>query len=280
VRERKYLLLIVLGTFFLVMFNLPESVSQSLRGGFREGIASYQGAIMRALAKVHRPSTARVKPPADLSGDNERLRLEIAALRSETTLLERVARENKELRNLLGFRQRVTDKTVACQVIARDDGYGWWQTIRLDKGRDDGVSENQPVITPEGLVGKTIDVSGQTCDVLLISDRNFKVAVRFDQEGSYGILHGGGVSLRGVHSLGVICAPVPFQVEYLRKDMTIKPGERVVTSGLGGVFPEGLVVGQVGLVAPDETGLYQVATVVPAADLARLRQVLVVMGKK
>lgn len=279
-RERKYLLLIVLGTFFLVMFNLPESVSHGLRGGFREGLASYQGAIMRSLAKVHRPSLARGKPAADLPGEDERLRLELEALRAETTLLARVARENEELRKLLGFRQRVSFKTVACQVIARDDGYGWWQTLRLDKGRDEGIRENQAVITPEGLVGKTIDVSGQTCDVLLISDLNFKVAVRFEQEGSFGILHGGGVSVRGVHGLGVVCAPVPFEVDYVRKDMTIKPGERVVTSGLGGVFPEGLVVGQVRQAAPDETGLYQIATVVPTADLARLRQVLVVTGAK
>ncbi len=279
-RDRKYLLLIVLGTFFLVMLNLPESVSHGLRGGFREGIASYQGAIMRALAKVHRPSSARGRLADDRSGADERLRLENASLRAETTRLARIARENEELRTLLGFRQRVSFKTVACQVIARDDGYGWWQTLRLDKGRDEGVRENQAVITPEGLVGKTIDVSGQTCDVLLISDRNFKVAVRFEQEGSFGILHGGGVSVRGVHSLGVICAPVPFEVEYVRKDMTIKPGEKVVTSGLGGVFPAGLVVGQVGSAAPDETGLYQVATVIPTADLARLRQVLVVTGVK
>jgi rod shape-determining protein MreC len=280
VRERKYLLLIVLGTFFLVMFNLPESVSQNLRGGFREGIASYQGAIMRALAKFHRPLTARGVLTPDLAGDYDRLASEVMALRSETTLLARVARENLELRGLLGFRQRVAFQTVACQVIARDDGSGWWQTIRLDKGRDEGIRENQPVITPEGLVGKTMDVSGQTCDVLLISDRNFKVGVRFEQEGSYGILHGGGVSVRGIHDLGVLCSLVPFQVDYVRKDMTIHPGEKVVTSGLGGVFPEGLVVGQVGVTAPDETGLYQVATVIPTADLARLRQVLVVTGEK
>jgi rod shape-determining protein MreC len=168
---------------------------------------------------------------------------------------------------------------VACRVIARDDGYGWWQTLRLDKGGGDGIGENMPVIAAGGLVGKTIDVSDQTCDVLLISDRNFKASVRFEQEGSFGVLRGGGVSLRGVHKLGVFCAPLPFQVDYLRKDLVIRPGEAVMTSGLGGAFPAGLVVGAVSEVAPDETGLYQIAEVTPTADLARLSEVLVVVGE-
>lgn len=276
-RDRKYLLWIVLGTFFLVMFNLPESISASLRGGFREAIASYQGAIMRAWEGLHRTSAA-MGSLTDLAGERDRLEREVATLRAASAGQAQMAHENEELRRLLELRRRLTHKTVACQVIARDDGYGWWQTLRLDKGSEEGVRKNQPVITPDGLVGKTIDVSGQTCDVLLISDRNFKAAVRFEQDGSYGILRGGGVSLRGVHSLGVVCAPVPFQVDYVRKDVEIKPGEAVVTSGLGGAFPAGLRVGQVAQVAPDETGLYQVATVVPAADLERLRQVLVVIG--
>jgi rod shape-determining protein MreC len=122
-------------------------------------------------------------------------------------------------------------------------------------------------------------VSGQTCDVLLVSDRNFKASVRFEQEGSFGVLHGGGVSLRGAHKLGVFCAPLPFQVDYVRKDLAIRPGETVTTSGLGGTFPAGLVVGRVTGVAADETGLYQIAEVTPAADLARLREVLVVVGE-
>jgi rod shape-determining protein MreC len=192
VRERRYLLLIVLGTFFLVLFNLPDSVSKVLRGTFREGVASYQGVIMRSLSRLHRTSEAMANL-SDLAAERDRLTREVATLRADANSMERVARENQELRTLLGFRKRIARRTVACQVIARDDGYGWWQTVRLDKGRDDGVRENQPVITPEGLVGKTIEVSRQTCDVLLISDRNLKVAVRFEQDGSYGVLRGGGV---------------------------------------------------------------------------------------
>jgi rod shape-determining protein MreC len=72
--------------------------------------------------------------------------------------------------------------------------------------------------------------------------------------------------------------PVPFQVEFVRKDVKLRPGELVTTSGLGGVFPAGLIVGRVVGQELDETGLFQRAVVTPMADLARLRRVLVVTG--
>ncbi len=277
-RENRYLVLILLGTFFLIILNLPDSVSGFFRGAFREGIAPYQQAVMKAWGGVRSGSVASGRV-ADWVREREVLAEEAQSLRAQVRRLELLERENQELRDLMGFRRRLGYRTAACDVIARDDGYGWWQTVRLDKGRADGLAENMAVITPDGLIGKTMEVSEQTCDVLLISDRNFKVSVRFEGEGSYGILHGGGVSLRGRHSLGVVCSPIPFQVEYVRRDLEFKVGEVVTTSGLGGVFPPGLIVGRVIAQSADETGLFQRAEVVPAADLSKLRHVLVVLGE-
>jgi rod shape-determining protein MreC len=278
VKGRNFLLGVALGTFFLVLLNLPSSVSSSFRGFLRDGMAAFQGTVTRALSGLHRTS-ASVGSMADVVRERDELDRDVIALRAKVRSLDSVARENSELRDLLAFKQRLALRTVACEVIARDDGCGWWQTLRLDKGREEGIAENMPVLTPEGIVGRTTEVSAKTCDVLLISDRSFKASVRFEQEGSFGILHGGGVSLRGMHGTGVLCVPSPFQTDYVRKDLAIKPGERVVTSGLGGVFPPGLMVGRVIRMTPDETGLYQHAEVEPSADLARLRQVLVVTGQ-
>lgn len=278
-RERKIFMLLVLGTFFLVLFNLPESVSIRLRNLFRDAIASYQGGVMKALTGLQRTSLA-VGGGSEVVQERDRLRSEVTELRARAQAMDRTLRENQELHDLLGLRRQLGFRTEACQVIARDDGYGWWQTVRLDKGRRAGIHEAMPVVTPEGVVGKTIEVSDETCDVLLISDRNFKVGVRFDKEGSFGVLHGGGVSLRGAPGLAVTCAAAPAEVDYVRKDLTLAPGETVTTSGLGGVFPAGLVVGRVRQTAMDESGLYQVVTVVPAADLARLHRVLVLVAKE
>lgn len=277
-RNRSYFLWAALATFFLVLLNLPPSVSSSLQGFFRESMATYQGGVTRLMSRLQDTSKA-VGNIAEVIGERDRLDKEAAMLRSRVRELEPLARENRELRDQLDYKKRLPLKTVACEVIARDDGYGWWQTIRLDKGREDGIAENMPVITPEGVVGRTTAVSGRTSDVLLISDRSFKASVRFETDGSYGILNGGGVSLRGVHSAGVLCLPGVCRVDYLRKDLEIKDGELAVTSGLGGIFPPGLVVGRVVRLAPDETGLFQQGDVEPTADLGRLQRVLVVTGK-
>ncbi len=276
-RDRTFVLGVVLATFFLVLLNLPSSVSSSLRGFFRGSMATYQGGVTRLLTRVHKTSSV-VGGISEVIKERDQLDKELTALKAQLRGLAGVMRENNELRSLIGFKKHFSLRTVACEVIARDDGYGWWQTIRLDKGHDDGIAANMPVITAEGVAGRVIEVGAHTCDVLLISDRSFKVSVRFEQEGSFGILKGGGISLRGDHRLGVLCMPTPARVDYVRKDLEIKVGEMAVTSGFGGCFPAGLVVGRVVSMTMDETGLYQVAEVEPAADLARLQQVLVVTG--
>ncbi len=277
VRDRTFVLGVVLATFFLVLLNLPSSVSSSLRGFFRGSMATYQGGVTRFMSRIQKTSSA-VGSINDVIDERDLLQKEVTVLRSQLRSLDGVARENKDLRELLGFKKQLTLRTVTCEVIARDDGYGWWQTIRLDKGRNEGIGVNMPVMTLGGVVGRVIEVNTHTCDVLLISDRSFKLSVRFEQDGSFGILQGVGISLRGDHGFGVLCMPTPARVDYVRKDLDIKAGEMVVTSGFGGVFPAGLAVGRVVSISMDETGLYQVAEVAPAADMARLQQVLVVTG--
>lgn len=276
-RDRTFVLGVVLATFFLVLLNLPSSVSSSLRGFFRGSMATYQGGVTRFMSRIHKTSSV-VGNITEVINERDLLQKEAAMLKAQLRSMDGVARENQNLRELLGFKKQLSLRTVACEVIARDDGYGWWQTIRIDKGHDEGIAVNMPVMTPDGVVGRVIEVNSHSCDVLLISDRSFKVSVRFEQDGAYGILQGSGISFRGDHGFGVLCSPSPARVDYVRKDLDIKTGEIVVTSGFGGVFPAGLVVGRVIGMNLDETGLFQVAEVAPAADMARLQQVLVVTG--
>lgn len=279
VRKRTLLVLIVLGASLLVVLNLPGTVSVFLRGIFRDSVAAYQAGVTRAAAKFRHTSSA-VGGGTELTLERNRLKQEVAEAQSQLRLAAALARENADLRRLLEFRERQPFKTVACGVIARDDGYGWWQTIRLDKGHTAGILENMAVITPDGLVGRTIEVSEDTSDVLLISDRNFKVSVQFEEVGSFGVMCGGGVDLRGSHELGVLCAPASPLVDYIRKDVQIRNGGMVVTSGLGGVFPRGLAVGRVRRIFMDESGLFQRVELVPSSDLSRLDKVLVVVRWK
>jgi rod shape-determining protein MreC len=240
-------------------------------------LGAYQEGVMRARVGAGQ-SWVGLTQGARLADDCARLTRENDALRAQVDKLDAAGRENARLRRLLDLGRDARRPVVACEVIAREDGYGWWQTVRLNKGRDAGLHADMAVITAGGLVGKTHEVSASSSDVLLIADRTVKVAVRFEPSGAYGVLRGGGVSAAGRYQLEILFNPRPFQVEYLSKELAIQPGEKVVTSGLGGVFPANIPVGVVRRVWPDETGLYQHAEVLPAADLSRLQEVLVVVG--
>ena len=132
------------------------------------------------------------------------------------------------------------------------------------------------VITPEGLVGKTVAVSRQTARVLLMTDPTCKVAAKFPRNGVFGIVRGGGVSLAGRSMLEILCAPDPCRMDFIAKDMDIRRGDEVVSSGLGGVFPAGLTVGYIRSSSMDRSGLYQHADIAPAADLGAVNRVFVV----
>ena len=120
-RDRNYLLWVAMATFFLVLLNLPSTVSSSLRGFFRDSLATYQGAVTRAISGLYRTSSV-VGNMTDVVRERDELRREAAGLHAQVRSLDRMVRENSELRDLLNFKQRLSLKTVPCEVIARDDG--------------------------------------------------------------------------------------------------------------------------------------------------------------
>jgi rod shape-determining protein MreC len=275
VKGYRYAVLVVLGAAFLIAFNLPQTVSRPLRSLSREAMAPFQGALRQVADAAADLFRGLVRAGA-LARERDRLAQELAAGRAASRRLDAVERENAELRRWLGFAAE-PNRCVPSEVIAREDGSGWWQTIRLNRGRLDGVGTNQPVVTLAGLVGRTQSVSARSCDVLLISDPNCRVAVEVERTGTPGILSGGGVSVAGRHEAGFLCPMAPCAVEYLDKDAPVQVGDAVRTSGLGGVYPPGILVGQVSRLYTNASRLYLCADVRPAADLARLRRVAVLL---
>jgi rod shape-determining protein MreC len=182
-----------------------------------------------------------------------------------------------ELRKQLGFMKLSKRKMILCEVIARDEISGWWQVVTLNKGLINGIEEGKAAVTVDGVIGKTIQVSRQTCDVLLITDPNCRVACKFSRTGTFGIVRGGGVPVRQTSSLEMLYLPSSCRMDYISREDDIWIKDEVVTSGLGGVFPEGLLVGHVEKVDIDPSGLYQRADVTPAADIGKLRYVFIVM---
>ncbi len=254
----------------------------SLRGRVstltRDSTAPY-GRFVLEVQSMFAGVTDLTKGVTDLKRENEALTDEIDALRVRLLLLEEVQRDNDNLRQAIGL--GLTPSSYVCaEVVSRGGATGWWKIIRINKGVKDGVIRNSPVVNTSGLVGRVVDTSAETSDVLLLTDVNSKLSCYIEDvgEGARGILTGTGVS--GSHSeLDLLHLVEPMSLAYLEKSLEIKKGARIVTSGIGGLYPRGLPVGEVVESISDASGLFQRAKVAPYVDFASLDRVFVLLGK-
>lgn len=255
---------LLLAVLVVLLLNLPESMSGALKSVFRETARPLQRAGEGVL-EAGREYVQAIRRIPGLRRANEDLLMEMARLEAERAYWLQIASENEDLRRLLALRPVPHQNWIPARVMARSHD-GWWQTIRLSKGSDDGIAVNMPVLSRDGLVGKTVAVSRNTADVLLLSDPAFKVSSRLARAGSFGVVNGRGPSWEG----RVYC-----RMEFIHRNQEIREGDEVVTSGLGGIFPENLPIGTVDRVYMDDSGLYQLAEIVTRADLSSLRYVFV-----
>ena len=264
-RQRNLTIWLGLLALLLAVLNLPPAASQSVKNLVRETIAPLQES-MTALLRSLREGVTSVRGLAGLVEENKRLSQEVVRLLAQQRENKVLQRENEDLRRQLGFVARAAEDLVAGEVISRSRD-GWWSTLRINKGASDGLKPEQAVISMDGLVGKTVSVSERTADVLLLSDPTCRVAAQILRTGSFGLVAGRGPSWEGE----VVC-----RMEFINKNVPIVPGDEVITSGLGGVFPKGLLIGYVDRVYTDRTGLYQYADIISQADLGLLQYVFAV----
>lgn len=263
-KDRRWIALCTVGLAVVAMMNLPDSASLRVKGAVRDGISPIQ-AVLRGGVRELQDIVRYVRGVGDLALENRALSEEIVYLRGEMRMARELERDNQMLRDLLGFVRRFPNRLISCEVIGRDST-GWWQTARLDKGLAAGVAEDRGVITPEGLIGRTVAVSDRTADVLLLSDPSCKVAVRLARSGAFGVVAG----------LGAKPGEQPAcRMDYLSQLADVQEGDEVVTSGMGGLFPKGLLVGRVRRVEMDPAGLYQTAWIDSAANLGELEYAFV-----
>jgi rod shape-determining protein MreC len=192
---------------------------------------------------------------------NEKLKAEIDRLRLEEASLTEDARQGQRLQGLLGFREHYIYQTVPAQVIGAS-GTEDSHVLIIDKGAKDGIRLDMPVITPDGIVGKTREVFDHSSQVLEISDST----------------SGAGVILQTTRIRGVLRGSAwgQPQIVNVSPDDRIKAGEPVVTSGGDAIFPRGLAVGTVERSVPDPDGTLMDVLIRPAANLSRLEEVLVI----
>src|SRR3982750_3888530 len=115
--------------------------------------------------------SGKLKSLEDLEGENGSLRVENRQLKATNQALRDVEHEVNRLRHALNYRERAVFKLVPAEIVARDSST-WWRTVTVNRGKQDGIEADMPVVTDEGLVGKTTTVSANVTIVLLVSDEN------------------------------------------------------------------------------------------------------------
>ncbi len=199
----------------------------------------------------------------DTSRQNEEILADNRRLQGELTAMEELRLANQRLRRLLDFVEEMELEGVAAEVIA-EDASSWFRTVVIDKGSEDGIAEGMPVVVPEGVVGRVIRVAAGESRVLLITDASSAAAALVQRTRTRGVCRGEGDSLN---------------LDFALRQADIQVGDKVISSGMGGVFPKGLAIGEVTDVERGDFGLFQNVKVRPVADFSRLEEVLVLLGE-
>lgn len=192
---------------------------------------------------------------------NRRLKAELQGTLPERQRYGEIIKENQRLHELLSLKQQVQGGGIAAHVVGR--GYDKFiNTLVIDKGSNEGINKDMTAITPHGLAGKVYAVRKDYSDIMLLRDPNFSVAVRLQESRHEGVLTGTGQRY---------CI-----LKYVPTENPVKEGEIVITSGLDGIFPQGLPVGRVTKVRTEGVEFFQYIEVVPFQASGKIEEVLVV----
>jgi rod shape-determining protein MreC len=260
----------------LVLLNLPMQSARRARGYIRDALYPLENSFVSGFRRVS-SVIGTFGHRAQLVSENAQLRRDLAEREYRIQELQHIRKENEALRQQLGFAILSPRTLLLAEVTARGDLSGWWQTVRINKGHRDGVLPDMAVITSQGLIGRTMDVTSRSSEILLITDPNSKLSARIDRNRALGIMQGAGTLSASNSGVELLASARPTEVHYLPAHDTIKTGDIVVTSGYGHVFPDGLPIGNIVDVKLHESGLYQQAEVQPFADLRDLQHVFVVL---
>jgi len=259
-----YIALALIVVCMLTILNLPSQTMARLKLGVGSLFLPLFG-LTASTQRVAERAADAVVPKSELLKQNEALRRENQQLRLQVAEAEKIFQENDKLRRLFAWQQNSRLKVKPARVVLGEPA-NWWRTVQIDLGTRDGLSNNLPILAPEGaLVGRISQVSFARSQVVLLGDEKCKVAARVENAArDSGIIGSAGPLGSGFVEMG-----------FLSKDANLKPGQRVRTSGKGGIFPENILIGTIVDTHSVESGLSIVASVKLEANLDALEEVWV-----
>ena len=203
--------------------------------------------------------------------DTAELDRTIAQLETELLRFNELEQENKRLRELLEYKEQYNDLQFVTASVSSKDAGPWFEVFTINAGRNVGVKENMPVVSSKGVVGRVIEAGGTWAKVITVIDTRSSVSCLLERARIYGIVKG---------NLQVDDVSPTCKLMYLPYDTDLVPGDNIVTSGLSGDFPKGLLVGTVLEVTKDTANSQKTAIIQPAVDFSTLEEVMVITGEK
>ena len=201
----------------------------------------------------------------DINKQNRELKSKIQELEGKLNQLREQALASQRLAAILDFQEESAMATLGARVIGRSAS-NWYRGVVLNKGEEDGVAVEMGVITPAGVVGLIVKVASSTSIALLITDPNVAVTGLVQRTRDEGIIQG--------------TAEGYIRMKYIPPLAEVKKGDAVITSGLTGDFPRGILIGQVLQVGELEGNLFQTAQVSPVVDFGKLEEVLIILSPR
>jgi rod shape-determining protein MreC len=245
----------------------------------QRGVPVLEAVTFGAFAEVQRAATSAVSGVQEgwqnyfalqqIRQDNESLRQEVAQLRIALQQERALAEQSRTLQQLLDLHEAAGLQTAAAAVIGSGPD-AFFRTLTIDKGTRDGLRRDMAVIAPSGVVGRIIMPSARASKVQLLIDRDAGAGVMVERSRATGVISGSGATGELEFRAGLI------DLDYVPNTADVKVGDRVVTSGIDGIYPKGFAIGEIQSVER-EAGEYRIK-VRPAVDFSALENVLVVLN--
>jgi rod shape-determining protein MreC len=206
----------------------------------------------------------------DLQTENLDLKARVAELEGQLADYNAVKAENERLTEFLNFVGNSPDlEKVTARVIGKGHGH-WFNIFLVDAGLAQGIKVDMPVVNGDGLVGRVVDVAANYCRVMAIIDTSSGVSGIVERTRDTGTLSG---------TANTDADEAQLAMGKLPLDADLMPGDTVITSGLAGVFPKGIAIGEVTEVRPSTDGMKNEAVVTPWVDFEHLEEVMIITNK-
>jgi len=257
---------------FIILLLLAALILMSLRAQQRKGVEFFDALLMEICSPFQKASTFVSKTIrgtfqqyvflVNLEKENRMLKQKVAELQAETHQIKEMRLANDRLRHLLQFREKSSSSMIGAEVIGQDPS-SWFKSVTIDKGERDGVKRGMAVVSPTGIIGQILKTAPHYATVLLITDYNSAIDSIVQRTRAKAIVEGKGENR--------------CQLKYLLRTEEVAVGDAVVTSGLGGNFPKGLMVGEIKKVDKKGHGIFQHAELIPSVDFTQIEEVFVIM---